>query len=56
MRLLNLEIIPSLKGVSPADLALASNWLSHRDAKDWSALKMAGLSTAKTIERWLLPH
>jgi hypothetical protein len=45
--------LPSLKGASPADLALASNWLSHRDAKDWSALKMAGLSTAKTIERWL---
>jgi hypothetical protein len=44
------------KGASPADLALASTWLSHRDAKDWSALNMAGLSTAKTIERWLLPH
>ena len=48
--------LPSLKRASPADLALASNWLSHRDAKDWSALKMAGLSTAKTIEQWLLPH
>jgi hypothetical protein len=48
--------LPSLKGASPADLALASTWLSHRDTKDWSALNMAGLSTAKTIERWLLPH
>jgi hypothetical protein len=48
--------LPSLKGASPADMSLASNWLSHRDAKDWSALKMAGLSTAKTIELWLLPH
>jgi hypothetical protein len=48
--------LPSLKGASPTDLALASNWLSHSEAKDWSALKMAGLSTAKTIERWLLPH
>jgi len=48
--------LPSLKGVSPADLALASTWLSHRDAKDWAALNMSGLSTAKTIDRWLLPH
>jgi len=42
--------------VIPADLALASTWLSHRDAKDWVALNMSGLSTAKTIDRWLLPH
>ena len=48
--------LPSLKGVSPADLALASTWLSHRDAKDWADLNMSGLSTAKTIDRWLLPH
>jgi hypothetical protein len=26
--------LPSLKGASPADLALASAWLSHRDTKD----------------------
>jgi hypothetical protein len=42
--------IPDATGVS------SSFWLSHRDTKDWSALNMAGLSTAKTIERWLLPH
>jgi hypothetical protein len=48
--------LPSLKGASPADLSLASAWLSHRDTKDWLVLNMAGLSMAKTIERWLLPH
>ena len=48
--------LPSLKGVSPADLALASTWLSHRDVKDWAALNLAGLSTAKIIDRWLVPH
>ena len=48
--------LPSLKGVSPADLALASTWLSHRDAKDWASLNLAGLSTAKIIDKWLVPH
>ena len=48
--------LPSLKGVSPADLALASTWLSHRDVKDWAALNLAGLSMAKIIDRWLVPH
>ena len=48
--------LPSLKGASPADLALASTSLSHRDAKNWSALNMSGLSTANPLERWLLPH
>jgi hypothetical protein len=48
--------IPPLKGATPKDLELASKWLSHRDTKDWAALKMAGLSAAKTIARWLLPH
>jgi hypothetical protein len=45
---------PSLVGATPEDLAQASTWLSHRDPKDWSALKLAGLSAAGTIERWLL--
>lgn len=42
--------------MSPADLALASTWLSHRDAKDWASLNLAGLSTAKIIDKWLVPH
>jgi hypothetical protein len=48
--------LPSLAGVHPEDLARASQWLSHRDLKDWSALKLAGLSAVGTIERWLLPQ
>ena len=47
--------LPSLVGATPEDLAQASAWLSHRDPKDWSALKLAGPSAAGTIERWLLP-
>jgi hypothetical protein len=48
--------LPSLAGVHLEDLARASQWLSQRDLKDWSALKLAGLSAVGTIERWLLPQ
>jgi hypothetical protein len=47
--------LPSVPGATPADLALASHWLSHRDTKDWESLRLAGLSARGTIERWLVP-
>ena len=46
--------LPSVPGATPADLALASQWLSHRDAKDWASLQLAGLSARGTIHRWLV--
>jgi hypothetical protein len=46
--------LPSVPGATPADLALASHWLSHRDTKDWDSLQLAGLSATGTIHRWLV--
>ena len=46
--------LPSVPGATPADLALASQWLSHRDTKDWASLQLAGLSARGTIHRWLV--
>ena len=47
--------LPSLPGEAPAALQMVSEWLSHRQIKDWASLPALAPPLLRTIETWMTP-